>query len=199
MHRTNELFWNACQKKYPRYFQNTCVIEFGSYNINGSVKSHFDTPSKYVGVDWRPGPGVDLVSFAHELVCDDKFDVVISASMLEHDPYWKKSILRMLEVLSHDGILLLSWGSALNAEHEHDTACDGQFHALPAGQVLKLLADEAIYVHEFIYESQFGRSELPSGGDGEVCLVAFKNPNNAIGPQSIASLLPADDVNNEAE
>ena len=194
MHHTNRLFWEACKRKYPSYFNGTHVVEFGSYNINGSVRSYFDTPSEYIGVDWRAGPGVDVVSFAHDFTHDNKFDVVISASMLEHDPDWCKSIQQMIEVLSDDGILLLSWGAARNAEHEHDTACDGKFHALPAGKVLKLLADEGIYVHEFLYESQFGRSELPSGGDGEVCLVAFKNPAKAVDPRFIASLFPEDEA-----
>ena len=194
MHHTNDLFWKACKKKYPSYFSSSRVIEFGSFNINGSVRVNFDTPSEYIGVDWRAGPGFDVVSFAHELIRDDKFDVVISASMLEHDPHWHKSIQKMIEVLSDDGMLLLSWGAARDAEHEHDTACVGKFHALPAGKVLTLLVDEGVYVHEFLYESQFGRSELPSGGDGEVCLIAFKNPAKAVGRQAIAPLFPEDNV-----
>jgi len=197
VHRNNDLFWRACKEKYPLYFRGTRVIEFGSYDINGSVRGNFETPSEYIGVDWRPGPGVDLVSLAHEVECAGKFDVVLSASMLEHDPYWDQSVRKMIEMLSDDGILLLSWGAARNAEHEHDTACDGEFHALPAGKVLKLLAEESIYVHEFLYESQYGRSELPSGGDGEVCLVAFKNPTKAIGPLSIAPLFLEDKVDDE--
>lgn len=197
MHHNNELFWLACKKKYPSHFSKSRIVEFGSYYINGSVRSYFDTPSEYIGVDWRAGPGVDVVSFAHEFKCDGKFDVVISASMLEHDPHWCQSIQRMVEVLSNNGILLLSWGAARNAEHEHDTACDGEFHALPAGKVLTLLANEGIYVHEFLYESQFGKSELPSGGDGEVCLVAFKNPIQAVGLQSIAPLFPEDEADDK--
>lgn len=195
MHSTNVTFWRVCKEKYPEYFVNSRVIEFGSYDVNGSVKGFFETPSEYMGVDWRPGPGVDLVSFAHEVDNLLLYDVVISASMLEHDPHWEKSILRMIEVLDDDGILMLSWGAALNAEHECDTACDGKFHALPAGKVLRLLERHGIYVHEFLYESQLGKSELPSGGDGEVCLVAFKRPVTTFGPQEIAPLLPEDDVN----
>ncbi len=199
MHHANCLFWESCKKRHPQYFINTRVIEFGSYNINGSVKDYFDSPTEYVGVDWRDGPGVDLISFAHEVVYDNKFDVVISASMLEHDPYWDKSISNMLEGLSHDGILFLSWGAARNAEHEHDTACDGMFHALPAGKVLKLLGDKEIYVHEFIYEAQLCASDLPSGGDGEVGLVAFKHSQYASGEQNIASLFPEDDASDDQD
>ncbi len=199
MHRANIMFWKSCKDGYPKYFTNTRVIEFGSYNVNGSVKDFFDEPLEYVGVDWREGPCVDLVKFAHEVVYDHKFDVVISASMLEHDPHWEKSLLNMLEGLSDDGILLLSWGAARNREHELHTACDGLFHALPAGEVLKLLADQNIYVHKFIYESQIFASELPSAGEGEVCLVAFKNSKHAVGEQAIAELFPEDRVSNDKD
>ena len=199
MHQANSMFWDMCKKTYPHYFKNSRVIEFGSFYVNGSVKEHFDNPKEYVGVDWRAGPYVDLVSFAHDVTYDHTYDVVISASMLEHDPHWEKSLLNMIKGLSEDGILLLSWGAARNRAHELDTACDGLFHALPAGKVLKLLADNDIYVHEFLYESQIKASELPSGGEGEVCLVAFRNPDLAIGNQSVAALFPEDDVSDDQD
>lgn len=178
MHLSNRLFWEYCRRTYPRYFENVSVLEVGSYNVNGSVRDYFKTPSKYVGVDWRPGPGVDLVSFAHDLKLETQFDVVISASMLEHDRHWEKSLRSMVRFLKEDGILLLSWGAAANKAHDHDTADDGCFHSLAAGRVLQLLPEIGIRVHEFRYEGLQFPKQCMGDGMGEVCLVGFRDTHD---------------------
>jgi SAM-dependent methyltransferase len=155
MHYANQLFWDDCSKKYSRYFcgpENVRILEVGSLYVNGSVRPYFKCFSEYVGVDWRPGKNVDVVCLAHEMHFDHQFDVVISASMLEHDPYWEKSIPRMIDCLKQDGILLLSWGAAYNGCHCVDTAPDNKFHSLPAIRVLNLLKDFGITIHQFRYE-----------------------------------------------
>ena len=140
MHRSNELFWQYVKRKYNEYF-NDEILEVGSYNINGSIKDTFGSDSKkYIGVDWREGPNVDVVSLAHEMKFDHQFNAVLSASMLEHDPYWKDSITNMVNILKQDGILVLTWGAALNQEHCLNEAPDGDFHCLKVEQVTKLLA-----------------------------------------------------------
>jgi len=85
MHLSNRVFWETCSKKYPAFFNDPAkVIEFGSYNINGSIRDVFSC-SEYTGLDWRPGPAVDIVLLAHEFK-SEKVETVVSASMLEHDP-----------------------------------------------------------------------------------------------------------------
>jgi hypothetical protein len=37
------------------------VIEFGSRDVNGSIRDHFKTAGSYLGVDILPGPGVNLI------------------------------------------------------------------------------------------------------------------------------------------
>ena len=54
---------------------------------------------EYVGLDWRPGPGVDVVSLVHEYKPGRHFDTVISTEMLEHDPHWRESVQRMIELV----------------------------------------------------------------------------------------------------
>ncbi len=101
MHLSNSLYWDTCKKRFPELFRNRRVVEFGSYDVNGTVRDYFEDCA-YLGVDWRDGPGVDFVGIAHELDTPSKppkFDTAISASMLEHDPYWNMSLRKMVESL----------------------------------------------------------------------------------------------------
>lgn len=204
MHSTNMFFWKRCSEKYPLYFKNPShVIEFGSGYINGSIRDVFEC-SKYIGIDWRAGKNVDLVSLAHEVSFgSETFDMVASASMLEHDPHWIKSIAKMIDVLKKDGLMALSWGAALNGVHGFREAPDGKFHALKAGYVIDLLEAFGMYIHEFEYERKIllekepeyaGRTGLGGTplGLGEVVLVAFKDKKYAVGIQSIMDLLDVD-------
>lgn len=178
MHAANKAFWEYCADKYPEFFgEGKRVIEYGSYDINGSIRPILKS-EVYVGVDWRPGPSVDLVCLAHEVKIDEGFDAVVSASMLEHDPFWEKSLQNMVEALKPHGIIILSWGAALNPQHCLSEAPDGNFHALKAGSVLNKLKELGVSVYEFWYESNLERITGVSGGDGEVCLVAFLQQRN---------------------
>lgn len=189
MHEANLEFWRQNRETYNHYFHKKDVIECGSMDMCGTVRQFFSA-NRYIGVDWRPGKGVDLVSLVHDLKFKDEFDVVISASMLEHDPHWDKSIRKMVSMLKDSGILLLSWGAAENGIHCLETATDGQFHALPVGRVFEILDELGVYVHRFVYE------ETLLGGVGAdagcVALVAFKDPSLAVGDRSIAPLKESD-------
>jgi SAM-dependent methyltransferase len=89
------------------------VIEVGSMNVNGSLRGHVVSlgPSRYVGVDFMAGNGVDVVCDASNLeqrFGKDAFDVVISTEMLEHAEHWRQAIIAMKHVLRTGGILLLT-------------------------------------------------------------------------------------------
>lgn len=200
MHQANLMYWQHCSDKYARYFQNpSSVIEFGSYDINGSIRQVF-TAEDYTGLDWRPGPCVDVVSLAHEYDSGGKkYDTIVSASMLEHDPHWEASIKNMISMLKKDGILIMTWGAGLNIEHCLQEAPDGEFHNLKAGKVLNMLKRMSCHVHEFRYERLFADStgvpiRWPAGisGMGEVGLVAFRNKSHATGDRVIDDLIPED-------
>ncbi len=197
MHLSNMKFWEHCASIYPQYFGDSSVLELGSKYVNGTVRDVFICDD-YVGVDWESGPCVDRVSKVHELDIETQFDAVVSASMLEHDPFWEQSITKMVELLKQDGVLILSWGAALNAPHCYDVSPDGGFHNLKAGLVLDLLKRLGIYIHIFKYEANllYAKDIKKRAGDGwgEVCLVAFKNPACAIGQADIDALIPEDMV-----
>lgn len=204
MHYGNELFWKGVKRKYPGYFSNPSeVIEFGSLDINGSIRDYF-TCLEYVGVDWRDGQGVDLACLAHEVpFMPDSFDAVVSASMLEHDPYWEKSLSKMVDILRPTGLFVISWGGAYNPSHHEQASPDGKFHSLKAGLVIRYLEKLGMYIHEFMYERRLLEKDSDpetvarlirnkQAGIGEVALTAFKDKRYSTGEQFIDSLLEAD-------
>lgn len=81
------------------------VLEFGSLDINGSVRPMF-TPvaSLYVGVDLQEGPGVDVVCGAHEFDSTEIFDVVVCCEVFEHTPIWREIINNAHRLLRPGGL-----------------------------------------------------------------------------------------------
>jgi len=197
MHKTNRFFLEYLKRKYPNYCSgDISVIEFGSLNINGSIREYLTPVKKYIGIDWRPGPDVDLVSLAHNVNLDKKFDVVVSASCLEHDPHWEKTLESMERHLKTDGILYLSWSAAYGVSHCCETAPDNKFHAPKVELVFNKLKELNIQVHEFYYECDLYPKECcrHQDGRGEVQLVAFKDLGCARGISIINNLLPKDRI-----
>ena len=89
------------------------VIEVGSMNVNGSLRPHVESfgPSCYIGVDFAPGRGVDVVCDAVDLerrFGAEAFDVVISTEMLEHAENWRAVITAMKRVLVPGGLIVLT-------------------------------------------------------------------------------------------
>src|ERR1043165_8630284 len=89
------------------------VLEVGSLDVNGSVRGDVMAlrPAEYVGVDLRPGPGVDLICDAGDLVArfgDDAFDVVISTELLEHARDWRRIVSNIKRVTRPGGLMIVS-------------------------------------------------------------------------------------------
>ena len=196
MHEANRIFWRRMKRTYPQYFDNPGirVIEFGSYDINGTIRDYF-AARDYIGIDQKAGPCVDVVRLAHEVDYPaESFDVVASASMLEHDIHWQKSLAKMVNLLKPTGLLAATWGGALNGPH-----CDpSEFHPLKSGLVINELERLGIYVHLFQYERPAGHENKPIGPNnpnwfpGEVVLLGFKHKEYAIGERWIDPLIPED-------
>jgi len=98
------------------------VLEIGSYNVNGSVRSLFPGV-RYMGIDRRPGLGVDLVCDAREADFDEAYDLVLSTEALEHDPEPQQIVRCAWRALRPGGVLLLTAASPERAPH----GCDGGF------------------------------------------------------------------------
>ena len=83
------------------------VLEVGSYDENGSVRSLFR--GRYTGVDVREGPGVDRVADGNNLPqLAESADVVVSTETLEHDLRPWKTVAEIRRVLTHGGTAVLT-------------------------------------------------------------------------------------------
>lgn len=114
-HTEQRNFIDKVKSKFPQYFINKSVLEFGSLNINGTVRDYFKD-CEYIGIDVAVGNCVDIVSKAHEYRWN-KVDVVISCEMLEHDPYWSLSIKNMLDHVKPGGLLIITCATTGRPEH----------------------------------------------------------------------------------
>lgn len=60
------------------------VLEFGSRNVNGTVRDLCPAVHRYVGVDIAGGPGADVVADAAKVWVPGLFDAVVCAEVFEH-------------------------------------------------------------------------------------------------------------------
>lgn len=132
---------------YPQAFEGR-VLECGAYNINGSLRPLF-LAEEYVGLDWR---GVDAVGLIHAYRGrpDGYFDTVVCTQTLEHDPFWRESLGRMVELVAPGGNLLLSWAGPGWAAHEVATAPVAGYYgnltlAVVEGRIDELAEFEQVY------------------------------------------------------
>lgn len=84
------------------------ILDVGSLDINGSVKSIFKE-SVYLGIDLRKGKNVDIVMDSHNLstFSDGFFDCVVCLEMLEHDSNPFLTIKEIYRLLPHNGLFIL--------------------------------------------------------------------------------------------
>ena len=101
------------------------AIDIGSYDVNGSYRTLFDSPNwRYTGVDLEKGPGVDVVltspyrfPFASRSV-----DVIVSGQAFEHVEYFWMTWLEMIRVLKPGGLIFLIAPSR-GPEHRYPQDC----------------------------------------------------------------------------
>ena len=110
-------FVGLIKKHFPTAFAGGKVLEVGSLDINGSVRSFFAADS-YTGVDVAEGPGVDEVCQG-QLVDHPTgaFDVVISCECMEHNPYWVETLSNMFRMTKPGGLVIISFATTGRAEH----------------------------------------------------------------------------------
>lgn len=95
----------------------TKVLEIGSHDVNGSVRSFF-CESEYLGVDLSPGKGVDIIASGDKIDLPDyTFDVVISCECFEHNPMWVETFQNMYRMLKAGGVMIVTCASKGRLEH----------------------------------------------------------------------------------
>lgn len=112
MHLEQLQFVMRMKAIFPDYFRKKRVIDIGSHDINGNLRWLFPS-CDYFGVDIYPGKNVDIVSAGHEL--NLTAHTVITCECLEHDQYWKETVLNCLKMAS--GMILITCASTGRPEH----------------------------------------------------------------------------------
>lgn len=96
------------------------VLEIGSIDINGNVRSLFADAVHYVGIDRIAGPGVDMVTDARDYEGDGQFAVVVCCEVLEHEEEPQAIISCAWRTLRPGGTLILTCASTNRKPHSAD-------------------------------------------------------------------------------
>lgn len=124
MHKTALVNCKAFFDNYAKFFDagsQVKVVEIGSQDVNGSLRSTAPANFEYVGVDFVSGKGVDVVlNDPYELPFDSaSVDVVLSSSCFEHSEMFWIVFLEIMRVLKPGGLFYLNVPS------------NGSFHRYP--------------------------------------------------------------------
>lgn len=97
------------------------VVDLGSQDVLGSLRSVAPPQAQYFGVDMVRGKGVDLVLADPYVLpfADGSVDAVVSSSCFEHIEFFWVTLLEILRVLRPGGLLYLNVPS------------NGAFHRYP--------------------------------------------------------------------
>lgn len=115
-----------CQNFFDTYggaFQdaNVKIVEIGSRDVGGSVRTCCPSRFEYIGVDFISGKGVDVIlEDPYRLPFDAaSVDIVLSSSCLEHSEMFWVVFLEAMRILKPHGLLYLNVPS------------NGEFHRFP--------------------------------------------------------------------
>jgi len=117
-HVSQQKFIAEIRDRFPDFFKFPKLLEVGSYDVNGSIRSIIQNTSQHIGLDVAPGKGVDLVVGGQEFDGpSNHFDVVISSECFEHNPYWLETFINMIRMCKHNGIVIFTCATTGRAEH----------------------------------------------------------------------------------
>jgi SAM-dependent methyltransferase len=97
------------------------VVEIGSQNVNGSLRDVCPEHVDYLGLDFVPGNGVDIIlEDAYKFpLPTESMDIVVSSSCFEHAQMFWLTFLEVMRILKPSGLFYLNAPSA------------GSFHRYP--------------------------------------------------------------------
>jgi len=121
MHDTAMEYGAAFFDTYLAGLSNLTIVDLGSQDVNGSLRSVAPPGHTYVGVDFVEGRGVDVVITDPYVLPfeDESVDVLLSSSCFEHSEFFWLLFNETLRVLKPSGILYVNAPS------------NGTFHRFP--------------------------------------------------------------------
>lgn len=86
------------------------ILDVGSLNINGSLKSLINKEHEYIGIDMSAGKDVDIVQDdPYKLPFEDNFyDIVLATSVFEHSELFWLLSNEIFRVLKPDGLFYMN-------------------------------------------------------------------------------------------
>lgn len=116
-HTTQQEFVKRLSEEFPNHFNNIKMLEIGSLNINGTMRTHFKDCT-YVGVDVDKGKDVDLVCEG-QLVDhpDNTYDTSGSCNCFEHNPHWVETFRNMHRMTRKNGLVFIAVPTTGYGEH----------------------------------------------------------------------------------
>ena len=102
----------------------TRVVEIGSLDVNGSLRSVTPAQFEYTGVDFAAGKGVDvLLTDPYQIPLPNECaDIVLSSSCFEHSEMFWISFLEVMRILKPRGLFYLNAPSNGNV-HRYPVDC----------------------------------------------------------------------------
>lgn len=110
MHPSAKLNGEYFFKTYANFLYSPLIVEIGSQNVNGSLRDVAPLGSKYIGVDFVEGLGVDLVlTDPYSLpIPSSSADIVVTSSCFEHSEMFWVLFLEGLRILKPNGLFYLN-------------------------------------------------------------------------------------------
>lgn len=106
-------------------FEKTKVLDVGSLDVNGTYKPLVTNKGwEYIGLDLIPGKNVDVVADDpfHYPFYDNKFDIVLSGSTMEHVTRIWEWVPELVRILKPEGRLVIVTHWAF-PEHKYPIDC----------------------------------------------------------------------------
>jgi SAM-dependent methyltransferase len=121
MHDTAMLIGQRFFQTYANGASGLKILDLGSQDVNGSLRTVAPPGCEYVGVDFADAKGVDVVlTDPYKLPFEDEsFDICVSANCFEHSEFFWLSFLEIVRVLKPEGLFYL------------DVPFNGAFHRYP--------------------------------------------------------------------
>lgn len=158
MHSEAFEFARRCTEHLPSALE---TVEFGSKDINGSVRSLLEWRGPYVGIDWYEGPGVDVQADAREYPTTHPVDVVVCMETAEHCPTPEALIENAWHVLKRGGLLIFTAAAPPRQEHsglDGGPLRDDEYYANIEPNDLRKWLDQRWAILRFEYHS--GRGDV---------------------------------------
>ena len=105
-------------------YTSPVVLDFGSYDVNGSYRNLFTSTWNYIGVDLIEGPNVDYVPidpYQWSQISSNSVDLVISGQALEHCEFPWLIFKETKRVLKYNALCIFI---APSSGHEHKYPVD---------------------------------------------------------------------------